>query len=1246
MSARIREFDWAQTPLGVSSTWPHSLKTALSICLASRFPILIWWGPELRLLYNDAYIPIFGKKHPGALGRPGLSLDGWGDEAVRVVIEPMLRGVMERGEATWSDDQRLILERYGFREETYLTWSYSPIPDDGRGVGGVFTAVTETTQKVIGERRLEILRELSAHGPDVRTAGAACVAALEVLRRADGDIPFAILYLLDEDGQAATRAGLVGLDKGHAAAPARLSARGGEWPLLRAMQEPLVEIAARDLRFDDLPGGPWPEAVSQVVLARLERTGEGKPYGFLVAGVSPRLRLDDPYRSFLQLAAGHIASGIANALAHEEERRRAEKLAELDRAKTTFFSNISHEFRTPLTLMLGPTEDLLASTHGPLPESHRAQLETVHRNELRLLRLVNTLLDFSRIEAGRAQASFEPVDLARLTAEFASVFRSAMEKAGLDFVVDCAPLPEPAYVDRSFWEKIVLNLLSNALKFTFEGKVEVRLALDGREVVLAVRDSGVGVPAAELPNLFKRFHRIEGTRARSYEGSGIGLALVSELVRMHGGSISASSEVNQGTTFTVRLPLGHAHLPLDQLRQGASEPSPKNAETYVEESSRWLPRLEWSEPATAPATAAPSHAGARVVLADDSADMRDYVARLLVRDGFEVLPAENGVQALELVREKRPDLVLTDVMMPLLDGFGVLRALRHDPATQTIPVLMLSARAGEEARVEGLEAGADDYLVKPFTARELLARVRTYLELTKLRRAAEVERDRLRSLLGKVPAVVNFLCGPKLVFDFVHPEMVRLLGGRELLGKPLLEALPELADQEFPRLLRHVLETGERVEGKESLARIQTSDLKDTYWNFVYLPVYGSDDAIEGVMTFGIDVTEQVAARKALQKSEQTLRDSNRRKDEFLAMLAHELRNPLAPIQTAVMLMETKLRRGDDPTRALEVVRRQSGTLARLVDDLLDVARVTRGAIELRKERVDLVATVNRALDVVQPLLDEKRHNVTTTLPRGKVAVIGDPVRVEQILVNLLTNAGKYTDANGRIAVAVESAGDWAVVRVKDSGIGIPAEMLGRVFDLFEQADRSLDRAQGGLGIGLTVARRLVELHGGSIVATSDGPGMGSTFEVRLRLAPAEEVPIPVAMEIRSGEGLSRESRPSRRVLIVDDNLDAAETLAELLQDLGHVITIAHDGLTALDEFERMGPDVVLLDIGLPGLDGYEVARRMRKTEAGGRTCLVALTGYGQPRDRARAIEAGFDQHLVKPVDIHVIEGVLANMMH
>ncbi len=750
--AMMRAMDWASSPLGLPDLWPQSLKTAVRIVLTSRQPMFVWWGPELINLYNDPYRAIVGGKHPEALGQPAAVV--WRE--IWDQIGPRAEQAMRLNEGTYDEALRLVMERNGYPEETYYTFSYSPVPNDEGGPGGIICANTDDTQRIIGARQLVLLRELATGMAEARTIADACECAARALATNPQDLPFALIYLFDGDGQVARLAGSVGVSP--SAAPEVIGPGDARWPfaeVIRTLRPALIANPGR--AFPGLPKQPENAELRAIALPIAPQGQTGRA-GILVAGLNPYRLLDDLYQGFLDLVAGQIASGIATADAYEEERRRAEALAEIDRAKTTFFSNVSHEFRTPLTLMLSPLEEVLAQDDVAPPA--RALLDVAHRNSLRLLKLVNALLDFSRIEAGRTTARYEPVDLAALTAELASNFRSATERAGLALKVACPRLPQPVHVDREMWEKIVLNLLSNAFKFTFEGGIAVTLRAEGDCVLLRVADSGVGVPAHELPHLFERFHRVEGQRSRSFEGSGIGLALVHELVRLHGGSIDVESRVGAGTTFSVAIPLGIAHLPPQQIAEPGSPISPvMRVEAYVEEALHWLPDTNGAFPIPMPPPQAAEGPRPFIMIAEDNADMRHYLRRLL-EDRYEVETVADGNAALAAVGRRRPDLLLSDVMMPGLDGFGLLRRLRDDPATRDLSVILLSARAGEEARSEGLDAGADDYLTKPFSAREMLAQIGANLAMARVRReAAEALRGRsaeLETVLATVPAGVWF----------------------------------------------------------------------------------------------------------------------------------------------------------------------------------------------------------------------------------------------------------------------------------------------------------------------------------------------------------------------------------------------------------------------------------------------------------------------------------------------------------
>ena len=1837
--ALIRAFDWASTALGPAHAWPQSLRSALSIGLNSSFPIALYWGSDLVLLYNDEWSPILGHKHPWALGRPAR--EAWPE--IWHIIEPLFQQVLTTGEPIRQRDQLLPMQRRGFTEECYFDYTFSPVRGEGGGVEGVFNAVVETTLRVVGERRLRTLRTLTAwEAGVVRSAEDACRTAASTLSENPHDLPFMLLYLLDDDGRRASLAGRAGLGPDSPVSPAciHLDAADAPWPLRRVVESGhAVDVDLPD-SLGPLSGAAWPEPPQRAVVLPLAKPGKAEPAGFVVAGVSPRLPLDDEHRGFLDLLAGHVATAVANARAYQAEQQRAEALAEIDRAKTAFFSNVSHEFRTPLTLMLGPVEELLARERAELPPAAAEQLEVVNRNGMRLLRLVNTLLDFSRIEAGRAQARFQPTDLATFTADLASNFRSACERAGLRLLVDCAPLGQPAFVDRGMWEKVVLNLLSNAFKFTFAGEIAVSLRRAGQAAELRVRDTGTGIPAAEMPRLFERFHRVENARGRTHEGSGIGLALVQELAKLHGGSISATSVVDEGTEFVVAVPLGVAHLRPEQIDDGRSRDATTSAAgPYVEEALRWLPDADRADvpSATAP-DRRPGGDGShrrpgvdrsdpqpgtdrtdrpRVLVADDNADMRQYVVRLLAGQ-FEVEAVADGEAALAAARARPPALVLSDVMMPRLDGFGLLRELRAEPRTRDIPVILLSARAGEESRVEGVQAGADDYLVKPFSASELLARVSAHLQIARLRREAgeavrgseelyralmtasaqiiwttdaegrvaddsptwraftgqtldqwrgwgwldaihtddreataatwqrclrdkcvceteyrlrrhdgeyrwtavravpvlspqgsvrlwvgmntditerrraeastrhgrqqlafaldaarlgqwelnlvdhtasrtlrhdqifgydallpewtyemflehvvpddrasvdaafqaavasgtawdiecrirradgverwiwtraliqldgqgqvewmlgivgdQTERKRAESLqagqkhvLEKVaagealPDVLQAVCrlvqqqepgvicslllpgepgqhpglavGPSLPATFLRglqglrthapyagscwqplhcaqvvvvpdvaanetfaPEWRALLGGHGLRAsrsipvfgesgtvlaslaiyhrepcdrapdEELVSAATHLAAIaiERARAERQVVRSEERFrtlvtatsqvvwgstpegevneasptwieytgqmngewrgwgwieavhpddreptatawrdalaartlvdvdyrlrrhDGEYRWATVRGAPLLDAdgrvrEWigtitdiherrtaearlRLLYavseatreaidpiavmaattrllgehlvvtrcayadveadndrvtvrhdwtvpgaasvvgeysLDQFGSRTAAElrggrtlvvrdvdremtqadGARMFDalgikavvacplvkagrlvalmavhqsaprnwtaheVALVEQVVERCWAHiervRAAEALREADRRKDAFLATLAHELRNPLAPIRTGLQVMKMSGDDGEASERSRHMMERQVEHMVRLVDDLMDVSRITRDKVELRRERVQLTAVLGKAVETSRPLLDGMGHTVTLTLPAHPVVVDADPTRLAQVFANLLNNAAKYSERNGHVRLSVEREGGDAVVAVQDSGIGIAADQLHRIFEMFTQVDQSLEKTQGGLGIGLTLVKRLVEMHGGRVEAQSEGPGRGSRFVVRLPVV--VQAPVPA----HAGKQEPPAATSSLRILVVDDNRDGADSLAEMLNIFGHDIRTAYDGEAAVAAAREFRPDVILLDLGLPKLNGYEACRRIRAQQNGTPAVVIAQTGWGSDEDRQRTTAAGFDHHMVKPVDPSALLELLAGM--
>ncbi len=1492
MGARTRDLDFSKTPLGIPEAWPQSLRSTVSLLLSSRAQIILFWGPEFAVLYNDAYRPVFGAKHPDVLGLPGR--EAW-SEIWETQLGPLLEGVVQTGESFSARDLLFVLERNGFVEETYFDVSYDPVRLESGAIGGVCCIVTETTERVVGERRLALLRDLAARNATARNESEACVIAMGTLE-GRADIGFATAYLGDEL-QAATPGAL----------------------------QRLAEVA--------------PESVQTLPLPASTSSRSGR----LVVGINPRRPLDESYRGFLGLVADQLATALNNARAYEVERQRSEELAELDRAKTAFFGNISHEFRTPLTLLVGSIEEEL-SDESAAGSVHRERLQTAHRNSMRLLRLVNTLLDFSRIEAGRIDASFEPTDLATFTADLVSAFRSALDKAGIALSVDCPPLPDLVHVDRDMWEKIVLNLMSNAFKFTLEGEIRVELRVHDEFVELRVSDTGVGIPAADIERIFERFHRVKHPRARTQEGTGIGLALVQELARLHGGSVTVTSTEGQGTTFVVTVRAGTAHLPADRISAARQLTSTRvGVVPHVEEALRWLPRPESIGPeadtVALPTRKSPIEPFARLLVADDNADMREYLARTL-RQHYQVDLATNGEEALERVRATHPNLVISDIMMPRLDGFGLVAALRRDPLTRSTPIVLLSARAGEEARIEGIQAGADDYLVKPFSARELLASVASLLQLSRLRRdserALEHQIQQHLTLINQAPLGI-YLLDADLRFVEVNPiarpvfgdvpggiigrsfgevvhrmwptdyaeELVRTFqetlatgephltsdsGGQrldrasveyyewrvdritlpdgrfglvsyfrdvteqrqafaaraylaaivdsagdaiiaknldgviqscnaaalrlfgyssdELLGQSVRILIPPERQSEEDEILER-LRRGERIEhfetvrltkdgrrldlaltispvrdergriiGASKIGRditavrqaeaerirllqenaavtetlnnvgaLVTSDLDRTtvvqsvtdtatertgaefgafFYNvldergetytlytisgvprekfsnfpmprntevfaptfkgtgvvrsdditkephyghnapyqgmppghlpvrsYLAVPVKGRGGDVIGGLFFGHSEAgrfdgyhERVAvgiaawAAVALENARlyTSVQEASHVKDEFLASLSHELRTPLNAILGYGRMLQAGLLAPEKRGRAVDTIVRNATSLTQIVEDVLDISRIVSGKLRLNVQPVDLPMIVRNAIEAIAPAADAKGVRIESVVDPRATPVSGDPERLQQVLWNLLSNGAKFTKRGGKVQVRLERVDSHIELTVSDTGIGIAPEFLPHVFERFRQADGGTTRERGGLGLGLSIARQLTEMHGGTIDASSAGLGQGATFRLRFPVMSVQPQPEPGKRTHPTSEAVAAVGAAKlngMHVLAVDDEPDALALVAEVLEAVGARVTTARSAEEALAKLTPEPPDVVVTDLGMPHLDGFAFIERLRH-HANPKVREVpaaALTAYARSEDRTKALRAGFQIHLAKPID-------------
>ncbi len=857
MARRMRAMDWGATAFGPLAQWPQSLRTAASICIASRLPMIVWWGPTLSVVYNDAYIPIFQQKHPSVLGRTGV--EAWGEGWD--VIGPMLERVMNDGGAAWSEDQSLELRRRGFPEEAYFTWSHSPIRDESGKAAGVFTAIMETTDRVLSVRRLLTLRDLNGQDDTAMGVDATCDAAIATLARNTADFPFAIVYLLDADRRSARLVSRSAAVAAAACVPVMALRPDAEpWPLSAVIESraPLtIDVPAQ---FGELYGERWPEPVRVVRLLPIIGASD-RVVGVLVAGVSPRLDLDDSYTGTLDLVGRSLTAAIAAASLREQERHRAESPGEHDRANTAFF---------------GARENAAAHT------ADAARAESALREHRDVLALA--------MRGGRMGA----------------------------------------------WSR---NLATNDVWWSRE---------------------------------------------------------LEELFGLEPGGFA-------GTT-----------------------------------------------------------------------------------DGFHAFVHEDDRQSL-------------------------VDAVAHAVQTRT------------------------DYLL-----------------------------------------------------EFRY---------------------------------RHASGQWRWMEGRGRAT-------------------YAADGSPVMLYGLGIDLTERKTAEDAVEQARNAAETANRLKDQFLATLSHELRTPLNAILGYARMLRTNAIAEGKRERAIEIIERNAVAQNQLVEDLLDVSRITTGKVRLELESLPAARGVLEAVEAVRPTADAKRIALDVDVDPLAGTVIGDGTRLQQVFRNLLSNAVKFTNDGGTVGVLVKAFGARTVIVVSDNGIGIAPKFLPHVFDLFRQADARFSREHGGLGLGLAICKQLVELHGGTITADSAGVGRGSTFTVSLPNHPIAQLlsgdgaaNAPVAAPAAADEVLPA-ALEGMDILIVDGEADTLELFRELLEGARAVVRTASDGPAALAEFARRPPGVLIAHLGLPGMDGYALIEQVRARAAkdGGTATAIAVTAFARLDDRAKALAAGFDAHLSKPI--------------
>jgi signal transduction histidine kinase/DNA-binding response OmpR family regulator len=1185
MRALMRATDWSRTRLGPVEEWPNSLRTMLGVVLGSRFPMLLWWGPDLLHLYNDAYRPILRDKHPGSLAAPAAEI--WAE--VWEVAGPLARSVLDGGPATWTEDLQLFIHSGGMAEETYFTFSYSPVPGDDGRVGGVLNTVQETTAKVRGDRQIRMLHELAARAPEARSEVDAYRISAEVLAKNELDLPFVLLYALREKADRArlTALGGLGAYEGPARAdeiPLDETASSASWPLAEVIRSGR-EAVVHDLssRFGFLPRGRWNARPETAIVLPLRRTGEAAPCAVLVAGVSPHRVLDAPYLRFFRATADQVMTVIANARAYETERRRAEALADIDRAKSAFFSNVSHELRTPLTLILGPAERMLTSPDSP--EAWRHELEVVVRNARTLLKHVDDLLDVARLEAGKVKLAYADLDLAHAVRLAASHFDILAQEKPVTFHLDAAQAVE-AQVDGSKFQRVVLNLLSNAFKFTPPGgSIRCTLRAYGGEAHLEVADSGPGIAPELREVVFERFRQLDGGATRCFGGTGLGLAIAREFVELHGGSIAVSTAPEGGALFTVRLPL---RAPDAAMPDGAMIDERPLDERVAGDAARQV--IDELRPIQAPARPAADSAedAPTILVVEDNVEMNDFIRQSLA-NGHRFLVAGDGETALRAALESKPDLIISDVMMPRMSGDELVRAVRQHAELDAVPIVVLTARADDELRVRLLREGAQDFLNKPFSADELRVRAGNLIAMKRtrdtLQREFASQTDDLEELSREVAdrrraleAALGQLRQKEELQRFLATATAMLaesLDYKKTLARVASLAVPTFADWcmldllEDDRRIRRA-EVAHADPGLGALAaammpfsvvpdgnpdypgtkvlldggpvlieHVTEADLRgmahgeDRYFELleaagvvsvISVPVVAHGRTL-GILTFSMAqsgrhyadadlvVAQDIARRCALAMENARLFQEARAaihvRDEFLSIASHELRTPLTPLQIQVHTLAQRIVEFVQADKQawleerLETIRRQTRRLDRLVSELLDISRILGGKLNLDLESVDLCDVVRTVVADLreQGNVDRSRVDLHVDLD-GSIVGHWDRTRIEQVVSGLLSNAIKFGGGQP-ITIAATTDARTATLVVRDQGVGIAPADQERIFDRFERAVSV--RNYGGLGLGLFIARQVVEAMGGTIRVRSQ-LGQGATFTVTLPRAGAKPI--------------------------------------------------------------------------------------------------------------------------------------------
>ncbi|KAG9051351.1 hypothetical protein FS837_008446 [Tulasnella sp. UAMH 9824] len=1152
----LNKYPWENHPLGPMELWPQSLKSALSAVMAAPYPWAVWWGPELTILYNDAYATMCGTKHPGLFAKAGkIGSVAWGE--LWEELGPLSDVVLREGKSVAFEDDLLFFGRLTDKllpEEVYHSWAYIPITAENGSVGGFYNTTFEGTSKILYERRIQILRALGDKTALARSREEFAQAMRSFLSEdAQRDIPFVAFYFNVVDASpkysrdaenkyphrnrirvTSTLAFKIGVPEGHTAIPDRqvhfldpttlrpvlpfvgkrvggspgstLDARSlpddstvvGNTPsesdaAIELEKDPIntddvawpffdVFNAKKPLHITDLPSSigkgfgfrkdGWNDVPREAIVMPIAAEGDEVPIAVMVFGLNTRRPYDQEYQTWIGLLHMTLSSTLTATLGREAELKKAEQLAQLDAAKTSFFSSASHELRTPLTLIAGPVHEALRLTTDA---AVKEQLSLTTRNIERLQKLVDSLMDFTRVEGGRMYGRFKPTDLADFTTDLAELFRNPIEKNQVKFVVTSDRKNEAtAYVDHDLWEKIVFNLVGNAFKYTLAGQVHVHFKYRPGWAEFSVTDTGCGIVDNEQERVFDRFHRSSAT-ARSHEGTGIGLALTRELVKLHGGYITLEStpedednpEAPHGSTFTVHIPLGYEHLPSANIEKDTAVSTPAGPRSYgravIEEAKGWNKTLRDDKD--------PSESGGSESNAQSNGDSSrsaefSGIFRFSPEDTILIVDdkAQNGIDGLVAVEEQSPDLVLSDVMMPGMDGIQFVNTVRERPTISWIPIILLTAKSAEEAQVEGLTSGADDYISKPFKTQELIARVHLHMNLGKRKRelmSLFEERTKEIKIVSDLSPVGIFRTDSQGEMTYTNRRWHEITDYPS--NQPLTNWLWNV-HLEFQKavldLTSRVLKTGEggSLEIRWQNERWTQLQVEKIANGLIGTVTDVSDRHLyEAARIAQAQEREAIAQIRAADAEQQRAEaDERRRAQELLVdVTSHELRQPVSAILNCSQLVRTNLSNLADMLRksgaapfvpttsllkqiqedldALDSIYQCGLSQERIANDVLSLSRLQLDTLSIHNTDFQLVPELQQILSIFANELKMKKINLDVKVGRSVTAlkidrVSSDRTRFAQVLTNLMSNAIKFTDiapiSNRQISVELEVSPD------------------------------------------------------------------------------------------------------------------------------------------------------------------------------------------------------------------------------